>query len=173
LSEGAGIDEIGAEMEKNGKKLPRENGKLDLNSVNPGEWFAKKFAAMIGAEKVLVQKSGYYSRSAKPNQEDLRLIKSCTDHAVECALRSESGIVAHDEDHHGVLRAIEFERVKGGKPFNTGQPWFQQLLGSIGQKMEYAPGSARTLEVTEEDMNNVKVRMNVVTGDKRNDAFFQ
>merc|ERR1711957_90839 len=119
----------------------------------------------IGAEKVLVQKSGYFSRSSAPNQEDLRLIKSCTDHAVECAIRGESGIVAHDEDQYGVLRAIEFDRVKGGKPFNTGQPWFQQMLNQIGQKMEYGAGATRVLDCSEEDMNNVKVRMNVMTGD--------
>jgi len=176
LSEGAGIDEIAAEMESNGQTLPRNAfGKVLLDSVNPGAWFAKKFAAMIGAEKVLVQKSGYFSRSSKPNNEDMRLIKSCTDHAVECAIRGESGIVAHDEDQHDVLRAIEFDRVKGGKPFNTSQPWFQQMLSQIGQKMEYAPGTmrqSRVLDVTEEEMNSVKIRMNCVKSDKRNSTLY-
>ena len=55
------------------------------------------------------------------------------DLAVECALRRESGVIGRDEDRGGVLRAIEFDRIKGGKPFNTGTPWFSQLLGEIGQ----------------------------------------
>jgi pyrophosphate--fructose-6-phosphate 1-phosphotransferase len=55
------------------------------------------------------------------------------DLAVECALRREPGVIGHDEDRGGVLRAIEFERVKGGKPFNIDAPWFEQLLADIGQ----------------------------------------
>jgi pyrophosphate--fructose-6-phosphate 1-phosphotransferase len=88
---------------------------------------------MLGAEKVLVQKSGYFARAAAANADDLRLIKSCTDLAVECALRRESGVIGHDEDQGGVLRAIEFPRIKGGKPFDISTPWFASLLASIGQ----------------------------------------
>ena len=29
--------------------------------------------------------------------------------------------------------SIEFPRIKGGKPFNTDQPWFDDLLAAIGQ----------------------------------------
>merc|ERR1711963_1193922 len=112
ISEGAGVDDIIKEKELKGEELPRDAfGHVKLDAVKPGEWFGKQFAAMIGAEKVLVQKSGYYSRSAPANAEDLRLIKSCTDHAVECALRGESGTVGHDEERYNVLRCIEFERV--------------------------------------------------------------
>jgi hypothetical protein len=67
------------------------------------------------------------------NLEDLRLIKSCADLAVECALRREAGVIGHDEEQGGVLRAIEFPRVNGGKPFNIDTPWFEQLLNEIGQ----------------------------------------
>jgi len=164
LSEGAGSEQIAAELEKKGDKLPRDEwGKVHFDDVKPGEWFAKQFSAMIGAEKVLVQKSGYYSRASAANAEDLRLIKSCTDHAVECAIRGESGIIGHDEENFNVLRAIEFDRVKGGKPFKITQPWFQEMLSKIGQKMEYAPGARRVVDVTDEDMANVKVRINVAT----------
>ena len=90
---------------------------------------------MIGAEKTLVQKSGYFARAAAANADDLRLIKSCTDLAVECALRRESGVIGHDEDRGGVLRAIEFPRIKGGKPFNLATPWFGELLAALGQPM--------------------------------------
>ena len=81
----------------------------------------------------MVQKSGYYSRSAAANQYDLDLIKSMTDLAVDSALRGEPGVIGHDEDHNGKLRAIEFPRIKGGKPFDTSVAWFDELLKGIGQ----------------------------------------
>jgi pyrophosphate--fructose-6-phosphate 1-phosphotransferase len=52
---------------------------------------------------------------------------------VDCALRGEAGVIGHDEDRGGVLRAIEFPRIKGGKPFNIDTPWFEKLLKDIGQ----------------------------------------
>jgi pyrophosphate--fructose-6-phosphate 1-phosphotransferase len=88
---------------------------------------------MIGSEKTLIQKSGYFSRAAPANLEDLRLIKSCVDLAVECAMRREPGVIGHDEDRGGVLRAIEFPRIKGGKPFDIDTPWFTEMLAAIGQ----------------------------------------
>ena len=97
------------------------------------QWFAKQFAAKLNAEKVLVQKSGYYSRAAAANAEDLRLIKSCTDLAVDCAIRREGGVIGHDEDQGDILRAIEFDRIAGGKPFDIDQPWFEELLSAMGQ----------------------------------------
>jgi len=134
VSEGAGVEDIVKEKEAKGEELPRDAfGHVKLDAVKPGEWFAKQFAEMIGAEKTLVQKSGYFSRAAPANAEDRSLIKSCVDYAVECALRQESGVIGHDEDNEGVLRAIEFPRIKGGKPFDTKQPWFKQLLEEIGQ----------------------------------------
>lgn len=134
ISEGAGVESIVAEMQSKGQEVPRDAfGHVKLDAVNPGKWFGEQFAKMIGAEKTLVQKSGYYARAAAANGDDLRLIKSCVDLAVECALRRESGVIGHDEDKGGVLRAIEFPRIKGGKPFNIDAPWFAELLNSIGQ----------------------------------------
>ncbi|MGN6333573.1 MAG: pyrophosphate--fructose-6-phosphate 1-phosphotransferase [Motilibacteraceae bacterium] len=136
VSEGAGVETIVAELERNGEEVARDPfGHVKLDTVNPGAWFAKQFAAKLGAEKTMVQKSGYYSRSAAANAEDLRLIKSCTDLAVECALRREGGVIGHDEDQGDRLRAIEFSRIKGGKPFDVDQPWFGELLAAIGQPM--------------------------------------
>jgi diphosphate-dependent phosphofructokinase len=80
-----------------------------------------------------VQKSGYFSRSAPANQRDLELIKSMTDYAVDAALRGEAGLVGHDEDRGDELRAIEFDRIRGGKPFDIAAPWFSALLDGIGQ----------------------------------------
>ena len=134
VSEGAGVESIVAEMQARGQEVPRDAfGHVRLDAINPGKWFGDQFSKMIGADKVLVQKSGYFARSAAANAADLRLIKSCVDLAVECALRRESGVIGHDEDRGGVLRAIEFSRIKGGKPFDPSTPWFGELLASIGQ----------------------------------------
>jgi pyrophosphate--fructose-6-phosphate 1-phosphotransferase len=134
ISEGAGVESIVAEMQAKGQEVPRDAfGHIKLDAVNPGKWFGEQFSKALGAEKVLVQKSGYYARAAAANTDDLRLIKSCTDLAVECALRRESGVIGHDEDKGGILRAIEFPRIKGGKPFDISTPWFGELLSAIGQ----------------------------------------
>jgi pyrophosphate--fructose-6-phosphate 1-phosphotransferase len=134
LSEGAGVSDIVASLEAAGEEVPRDPfGHVKLDEINPGGWFAKQFAGQLGAEKVNVQKSGYFSRSAAPNADDLRLIKSCTDLAVECALRGEGGVIGHDEGQDGRLRAIEFDRIKGGKPFDPATRWFTGLLDAIGQ----------------------------------------
>lgn len=135
ISEGAGVKTIVAEMEARGETVLRDAfGHVKLDSINPGKWFGSQFAEMLGAEKVLVQKSGYFARAAASNVADLNLIKSCADLAVECAMKREGGVIGHDEDKGDVLRAIEFERIKGGKPFNTDFAWFKQMLSEIGQK---------------------------------------
>jgi pyrophosphate--fructose-6-phosphate 1-phosphotransferase len=134
VSEGAGVDEIVAAMEAAGEQVPRDAfGHVHLDKINPGQWFAKQFAAKLGADKMLVQKSGYFSRSAAANEADLRLIRQCTDYAVDAALRGESGVVGQDEDRGDELRAIEFERIAGGKKFDVSAPWFTELLSEIGQ----------------------------------------
>ncbi|MGD7653702.1 MAG: pyrophosphate--fructose-6-phosphate 1-phosphotransferase [Verrucomicrobiales bacterium] len=134
ISEGAGVETIIKEMEAAGEEVPRDAfGHVKLDAVNPGKWFGEQFAEMLGAEKVLVQKSGYFARAAAANPDDLRLIKSCTDLAVDCAVARNSGVIGHDEDQRGILRAIEFPRIAGGKPFNIDEPWFGELLESIGQ----------------------------------------
>ena len=134
LSEGAGVSEVVAELEAAGQEVPRDPfGHVQLDKVNPGAWFAKQFAELLGAEKTMVQKSGYFSRSAAANARDLALIKECTDLAVDSALRGEPGVIGHDEERGDVLRPIEFPRIKGGKAFDTSVPWFTDMLESIGQ----------------------------------------
>jgi pyrophosphate--fructose-6-phosphate 1-phosphotransferase len=134
ISEGAGVSEIVAAMEAAGEQVPRDPfGHVHLDKINPGQWFAKQFAAELGADKVLVQKSGYFSRSAAPNAADLALIRECTNYAVDAALRGESGVVGQDEERGDELRAIEFERIKGGKAFDLSTAWFTDLLRDIAQ----------------------------------------
>lgn len=133
-AEGAGTEAIVAQMEAEGQSVPRDPfGHIRLDKVNTGAWFAERFAEIVGAEKVLVQKSGHFSRSAPAGPEDLRLIQSCVDLAVECALRGEGGVIGHDEQQGGRLRAIEFERISGGKAFDTDVDWFVDLLKEIDQ----------------------------------------
>jgi pyrophosphate--fructose-6-phosphate 1-phosphotransferase len=134
ISEGAGVREIVAAMEEAGEDVPRDPfGHVRLDKVNPGQWFADRFAAELGAEKVLVLKSGYFARSAPANEADLELIRACTTYAVDAALRGESGVVGQDEERGDELRAIEFERIAGGKAFDVSVPWFTELLRDLGQ----------------------------------------
>ena len=104
-----------------------------LDKVNVGQWFAKRFGEKLGAEKTMVQKSGYFARSAAPCRKDLELIYSCAVKAVECAFAGVGGVVGKDEDHHNEIRACEFERIKGGKPFNVRNSRFRKMLREIGQ----------------------------------------
>jgi len=134
LSEGAGLDSIVRQIEASGTKVARDAfGHVRLDEINPGKWFAKQLKKRLGAEKVLVQKSGYFARSAPPNEQDLELIKRCCNIAADAALRGESGVAGEDEDQGGELRIIEFPRIKGGKPFNIDEPWFEEMLAAIGQ----------------------------------------
>ncbi|MBF0516194.1 MAG: pyrophosphate--fructose-6-phosphate 1-phosphotransferase [Nitrospirae bacterium] len=134
ISEGAGASGIVKELEAKGLEVPRDAfGHVKLDKVNVGQWHADVLMAKTGAGKVLVQKSGYFSRAARPNKQDLMLIKSMVDMAVEMAQKGVPGIIGHDEERHDVLRAIEFERIKGGKPFNPEVSWYKTLLKEIGQ----------------------------------------
>jgi pyrophosphate--fructose-6-phosphate 1-phosphotransferase len=134
ISEGAGVKDIVARMEAEGKPVERDAfGHVKLDSINPGKYFADTISSMIGAEKVLVQKSGYYSRAAPANKADLKLIQESAQLAVQEACLRGSGVVAMDEDAGDVMRCIEFPRIKGGKPFKTSTPWFQEMLAEIGQ----------------------------------------
>ena len=134
ISEGAGVKDIVARMEAEGKEVQRDAfGHVKLDTINPGKYFADTISAMIGAEKVLVQKSGYFARAAPCNKADLKLIQQTAEYAVEAAIGRVSGVVALDEDQGDVMRCIEFPRIKGGKPFDMTTPWFREMLVAIGQ----------------------------------------
>ncbi len=134
LSEGAGLETIVREMESRGEEVPKDAfGHIRLDEINPGQWFAKQFSGALDAEKTLVQKSGYFARSAKPNQQDLDLIKRSAFFGAEQAIKGNSGMAGLDDDHNKELRLIEFERIKGGKPFDTTVDWYKTMLNDIGQ----------------------------------------
>jgi pyrophosphate--fructose-6-phosphate 1-phosphotransferase len=134
VSEGAGLEAIVAEREASGEQVKRDAfGHVKIDTINVGSWFSKQIGQIIGAERAMVQKSGYYARSAPANKDDLRLIQGMVDLAVESALNRVSGVTGHDEDKGGRLRTIEFERIKGGKHFDPGAPWFGEMMAVIGQ----------------------------------------
>jgi len=135
LSEGAGMGTIVREIESQGQKVPRDAfGHVRLDDVNPGQWFAKQFAESLDADKTLIQKSGYFARSAKPGNRDLDLIKKSAFMAVEFALDGKSGLVGLDDNNRGELGLIDLQLIKGGKEFDTSQSWFKDMLTAIGQK---------------------------------------
>jgi len=134
LSEGAGINSIISDMEKEDVEVPRDAfGHVRLDDINPGQWFAKKLKSELNADKVLVQKSGYFSRSAPSSKEDLDIIFKTVDVAIESAIKGESGVVGFDEDNNDKLSCINFSRIKGGKPFNINADWFLTMMKEIGQ----------------------------------------
>ena len=135
LSEGAGVDNIIKDLESKGTKVKRDAfGHVRLDEINPGKWYAKKIAEWTRAKKVLVQKSGYFARSAAPNQNDISLIDRISEKAVDYALNNRSGVAALSDNHNQEIKCIDFTKIKGGKPFDCSQAWYQEMLNEIGQK---------------------------------------
>ena len=134
VSEGAGVKDIISEMRRRGEEVPVDAfGHPRLDKVNVGQYIGRRFGELLRAEKVQVFKSGYFARAAAPNKKDLRLIEKCARKAVECALNGESGVVGPDENAAAKIRACEFPRIKGGKPFNVRKGSFRKMLSEIGQ----------------------------------------
>lgn len=134
LSEGAGVEMIVAEMEAAGEDVSRDPfGHVRLDDIQPGQWFAKQFTEKLGAEKTLVQKSGYFARSAAPNDQDLELIRKTAKLVSQFGIEGNSGVVGMDQDDGDKLGLISFDRIKGGKPFDTTVQWFVDMLNEIGQ----------------------------------------
>jgi pyrophosphate--fructose-6-phosphate 1-phosphotransferase len=132
LSEGAGMDVIVEETEKAGETVLRDAfGHVRLDDLNPGQWFAKQLGKRLNANKILVQKSGYFGRSSKANKADLDLIFEVADHATKSAVKGISGVVGWDEDDNNKLSCIDFNRIKGGKPFDTSLEWYKNMMNEI------------------------------------------
>ncbi|MAV58811.1 MAG: pyrophosphate--fructose-6-phosphate 1-phosphotransferase [Candidatus Marinimicrobia bacterium] len=135
LSEGAGISTIISEIESEGLEVKRDAfGHVRLDEINPGKWYSKKLGKSLKADKILIQKSGYFARSASPNEKDLELIKKSSELAVKNALKKNSGVIGNDEENKNKLSCIKFDRIKGHKEFNVDTEWFNLLLNEIGQK---------------------------------------
>ena len=109
LSEGAGMKSIIKDKELNGENVPIDAfGHPRLDDINPGAWFANRLKNTLKADKVLIQKSGYFARSAKPNSLDCKLIHDTAKIAVKCSMNKESGVVGMDQDKGGKLSCIDF-----------------------------------------------------------------
>ena len=132
LSEGAGINNIINEKMKHKENIPKDAfGHIRLDEINPGQWFAKYFKLKLNCDKVLVQKSGYFSRSSSPNELDLELISKSTTLAVKAAFSKQSGVVGLRDDTNK-MEIIDFKDIKSGKIFNSNSDWFQKTLKDIG-----------------------------------------
>ena len=132
LSEGAGIDLIIRDREKSGETILRDAfGHVRLDELNAGKWFAKQFGEKLNANKILVQKSGYFGRSAKANKTDIKLIFKLADYAVKSAIQGRNGVVGCDEEKNNKLSCIDFTRIKGSKPFDTSLKWYKKMMNEI------------------------------------------
>ena len=133
LSEGAGLESIIEDKRKLGLDIKTDAfGHVRLDEINPGIWFSDKLSKGVSADKVLIQKSGYFARSSASNNQDLKLIFDSVEMAIDCALNKQSGVIGID-DENNKLSCIDFKRIKGGKPFNYEVDWFIQMLTDIGQ----------------------------------------
>lgn len=134
VGEGAGIESILEDLQRRDMPIPRDAfGHVKLDMINPGKWFGNQFAEMLHAEKTLVQKSGYFARSAPADDFDLDLIHRTVKAAVRFAQERKSGVVGLDEDRQNEMSLVDFSRIRGGKPFNAQLADFQQMLREIGQ----------------------------------------
>ena len=132
LSEGAGMDTIISETEKSGGEILKDAfGHVRLDDLNPGKWFAEQLGKRLNAKKILVQKSGYFARSAKPNKKDINLIFEMADYAAKSALSNISGVVGWDEELNNKLNCIEFKRIRGGKSFDINEIWYTEMIKEI------------------------------------------
>ena len=84
----------------------------------------------------MVQKSGYFARSAAPNKNDISLIDKISEKAVDYALDKRSGVAGLSEEHGQEIKCIDFTKIKGGKPFDCNQSWYIEMLNEIGQKKD-------------------------------------
>ena len=131
LSEGVS-ELVIKETTNSGETILRDAfGHVRLDELNPGMWFAKKFGEKLNANKILVQKSGYFARSSKANKSDLKLVFELADHAVESGLKGKSGVVGWDENNNNKLSCIDFSRIRGGKPFDTSLDWYTKMMKEI------------------------------------------
>ena len=138
VSEGACLDAIVAEREAAGETVKRDAfGHVKIDTINVGNWFSKQFASPARRRALAWCRNPATSPAPRPpTRDDLRLIQSMVDLAVESALNKVSGVTGHDEGQGGKLRTIEFPRIKGGKHFDTSTKWFGRRDGRHRPEVE-------------------------------------
>ena len=60
------------------------------------------------------------------------MIQKCANVAVEGETSGTSGVAGQD-DATGKFRVIEFDRIKGEKPFNVENQWYKDMMVEIGK----------------------------------------
>ena len=90
----------------------------------------KGISQEIDFDRILIQKSGYFSRSAAPNSDDLDYIFKICDFAFDNALKANSGVVGEDQ-RTGKLSCIDFNEIKGDKGLDINSKWFLELIHRI------------------------------------------
>lgn len=106
-------------------------GHVKLDKLNPGMFLSDLIANKIKAQKVLVQKSGYFARSSSPNKDDLKLISESCKIAIDAISNRDSGVIGMDSVNDGKIGLINFNRIKGGKSFDTSQKWYIEMQKNI------------------------------------------
>ena len=131
VSEGAFIKEISRQVESDGSLIDKDAfGHIKLDSINTGKWLSDIISKDIEIDRVLIQKSGYFSRSSAPNKSDLDYIFKVCDFAFDNALKSNSGVVGEDE-RTGELSCIDFNEIRGDKGLDINSKWFLDLVSRI------------------------------------------
>ncbi len=81
-------------------------------------------------DRVLIQKSGYFSRSSSPNQSDLDYIFKICDFGFNEAIKGNSG-VAGENQKTNKFECIDFNDIKGDKRLDIQSDWFKSLNNRI------------------------------------------
>ena len=133
VSEGAFIKEISKELELGGNSVRKDAfGHIKLDSIDTGKWLSKIISKNIEIDRVLIQKSGYFSRSSSPNKNDLDYIFKVCDFAFTQAINAISGLAGEDE-RTNQLECISFDDIKGDKKLDTKSDWFSKLNNRINK----------------------------------------
>jgi len=131
LSEGAGLDSIITEMKNNNEEIKYDAfGHVRLDEINPGKWFGNYFKNKLNADKILIQKSGYFARSSAPCRNDIKLINKSSALAVEMAINKKSGVVGLSEFTESI-ELINFREIRGNKPFDIKSEWFEGMIKEV------------------------------------------
>ena len=131
VCEGAFLEEIEKDLGRTGNSVQKDAfGHVRLDSVNAAKWFSELISQEIDFDRILIQKSGYFSRSAAPNSDDLDYIFKICDFAFDNALKANSGVVGEDQ-RTGKLSCIDFNEIKGDKGLDINSKWFLELIHRI------------------------------------------
>tara|TARA_B100000941_G_scaffold116997_1_gene82079 strand:+ start:210 stop:1397 length:1188 start_codon:yes stop_codon:yes gene_type:complete len=131
VSEGAFLDQISKENNEKGQSFEKDAfGHIKLDSVNAAKWFSSTISKYIDFDRILIQKSGYFARSASPNKEELEYIFKICDFAYESALKGKSGVSGIDE-RKNKLQCINFNDIKGDKGLDIESDWFLKLINLV------------------------------------------